>query len=88
MQIWHPAFLCYIDLNVTIEGEEIINSVTVLPKSFLLLQNDQYVESEQLTASSKTYFLLIQGEMYWSVDVYHAPELTYSYVHLLPKTSH
>ncbi|CAN1865515.1 DNA-directed RNA polymerase subunit beta'', partial [Linum perenne] len=26
--------------------------------------------------------------MHWSTDVYHAPELTYSNVHLLPKTSH
>ncbi|XP_048232465.1 DNA-directed RNA polymerase subunit beta''-like [Ricinus communis] len=27
-------------------------------------------------------------EMHWSTDVYHAPEFTYSNVHLLPKTSH
>ncbi|KAL4010097.1 hypothetical protein IC575_030592 [Cucumis melo] len=26
--------------------------------------------------------------MHWSTDVYHAPEFTYSNVHLLPKTSH
>ena len=29
-----------------------------------------------------------EGEMHWSTDVYHAPEFTYSNVHLLPKTSH
>jgi len=28
-----------------------------------------------------------EGEMHWSTDVYHAPEFTYSNVHLLPKTS-
>ncbi|KAH0898907.1 LOW QUALITY PROTEIN: hypothetical protein HID58_048475, partial [Brassica napus] len=28
------------------------------------------------------------GEMHWSTDVSHAPEFTYSNVHLLPKTSH
>lgn len=26
--------------------------------------------------------------MHWSTDVYHAPDFTYSNVHLLPKTSH
>lgn len=29
-----------------------------------------------------------EGEMHWSTDVYHAPEFTYSNVHLLPKTGH
>ncbi|KAH0851886.1 hypothetical protein HID58_094407, partial [Brassica napus] len=29
-----------------------------------------------------------EGEMHWSTDVSHAPEFTYSNVHLLPKTSH
>ncbi|KAH0849769.1 hypothetical protein HID58_096110, partial [Brassica napus] len=31
---------------------------------------------------------LYKGEMHWSTDVSHAPEFTYSNVHLLPKTSH
>jgi len=46
----HPAFLCYIDLYVTIESENILHNVTIPPKSFLLVQNDQYVESEQVIA--------------------------------------
>ncbi|RZC45340.1 hypothetical protein C5167_038291 [Papaver somniferum] len=41
----HPAFLCYIDLFVTIESQDIIHNVNIPPKSFLLVQNDQYVES-------------------------------------------
>ncbi|CAN6453945.1 unnamed protein product [Victoria cruziana] len=44
----HPAFLCYVDLYVTIESQDIIHSVNIPPKSFLLVQNDQYVESEQV----------------------------------------
>nr|YP_010576418.1 RNA polymerase beta'' subunit [Antidesma bunius]UZN43959.1 RNA polymerase beta'' subunit [Antidesma bunius] len=98
----HPAFLCYIDLYVTIESEDIIHNVTIPPKSFLLVQNDQYVESEQVIAEIRagTYTLNLkervrkhiysdsEGEMHWSTDVYHAPEFTYSNVHLLPKTSH
>nr|YP_009767572.1 RNA polymerase beta'' subunit [Duparquetia orchidacea]QIS98190.1 RNA polymerase beta'' subunit [Duparquetia orchidacea] len=98
----HPAFLCYIDLYVTIESEDIIHKVTIPPKSFLLVQNDQYVESEQVIAEIRagTYTFNFkervrkhiysdsEGEMHWSTDVYHAPEFTYSNVHILPKTSH
>ncbi|KAH1113898.1 hypothetical protein J1N35_007276 [Gossypium stocksii] len=98
----HPAFLCYLDLDVIIESEDIIHKVTIPPKSFLLVQNDQYVESEQVIAEIRagTYTLNLkervrkhiysdsEGEMHWSTDVYHSPEFTYSNVHLLPKTSH
>nr|YP_010629721.1 RNA polymerase beta'' subunit [Begonia oxyloba]WBN96676.1 RNA polymerase beta'' subunit [Begonia oxyloba] len=98
----HPAFLCYIDLYVTIESGDILHKVTIPPKSFLLVQNDQYVESEQVIAEIRagTYTFNFkervrkhiysdsEGEMHWSTDVYHAPEFTYSNVHLLPKTSH
>nr|YP_010142966.1 RNA polymerase beta'' subunit [Meconopsis horridula]QQL04081.1 RNA polymerase beta'' subunit [Meconopsis horridula] len=98
----HPAFLCYIDLFVTIESQDIIHNVNIPPKSFLLVQNDQYVESEQVIAEiragtstfnfkervRKHIYSDLEGEMHWSTDVYHAPEYTYGNVHLLPKTSH
>nr|YP_009869858.1 RNA polymerase beta'' subunit [Cratoxylum cochinchinense]QJI81212.1 RNA polymerase beta'' subunit [Cratoxylum cochinchinense] len=98
----HPAFLCYIDLYVTIESQDTLHNVTIPPKSFLLVQNDQYVKSEQVIAEicAGAYTLNLkervrkhiysdsEGEMHWSTDVYHAPEFTYSNVHLLPKTSH
>nr|YP_010163129.1 RNA polymerase beta'' subunit [Psophocarpus tetragonolobus]QRI60921.1 RNA polymerase beta'' subunit [Psophocarpus tetragonolobus] len=98
----HPAFLCYIDLCVTIESGDIIHNVTIPPKSFLLVQNNQYVKSEQVIAEIRagTYTLNLkekvrkhvysdlEGEMHWSIDVYHASEFRYSNVHILPKTSH
>nr|YP_010395580.1 RNA polymerase beta'' subunit [Thamnosma texana]UQJ73108.1 RNA polymerase beta'' subunit [Thamnosma texana] len=98
----HPAFLCSIDLDVIIESQDIMHNVTIPPKSFLLVQNDQYVESEQVIAEiqagastlnfkervRKHIYSDSEGEMHWSTDVYHAPEFTYSNVHLLPKTSH
>jgi DNA-directed RNA polymerase subunit beta' len=98
----HPAFLCYIDLYVTIESEDIIHNVNIPPKSFLLVQNDQYVESEQVIAEiragtstfnlkervQKYIYSASDGEIHWSTDVYHAPALRYGNVHLLPKTSH
>nr|YP_009557380.1 RNA polymerase beta subunit [Kewa sp. GY-2019]QBC72107.1 RNA polymerase beta subunit [Kewa sp. GY-2019] len=97
----HPAFLCYIDLDVTIESEDILHNVNIPPKSFLLVQNDQYVESEQVIAEiragastlnlkervRKHIYSDSEGEMHWSTNGYHAPELTYGNVHLLPKTS-
>nr|ANO44540.1 RNA polymerase beta' subunit [Alstroemeria longistaminea] len=98
----HPAFLCSIDLYVTIESRDIIHNVNIPPKSLILVQNDQYVESEQVIAEirsgtptfhfkervRKHIFSESEGEMHWSADVYHAPEYTYGNVHLLPKTSH
>nr|WVH39599.1 RNA polymerase beta'' subunit [Cleistocactus hyalacanthus] len=97
----HPAFLCYIDLYVTIESEDILHNVNIPPKSCLLVQNNQYVESEQVIAEIragastlnlkervlKHIYSDSEGEMHWSTDVYHAPECTYSNLHLLPKTS-
>nr|YP_010940352.1 RNA polymerase beta'' subunit [Eremurus zoae]WLR81295.1 RNA polymerase beta'' subunit [Eremurus zoae] len=98
----HPAFLCSIDLYVTIESRDIMHSVNIPPKSLILVQNNQYVESEQVIAEiragtstfhfkervRKHIYSESEGEMHWSTDVYHAPEYTYSNVHLLPKTSH
>ncbi|KAI3865252.1 hypothetical protein MKX03_012842 [Papaver bracteatum] len=92
----HPSFLCYIDLFVTIESQDIIHNVNIPPKSFLLVQNDQYVESEQVIAEiragtstfnfkervRKHIYSDLEGEMHWSTDVYHAPEYTYGNVHL------
>nr|ANO45492.1 RNA polymerase beta' subunit [Burchardia umbellata] len=98
----HPAFLCSINLYVIIEGRDIIHNVNIPPKSLILVQNDQYVESEQVIAEirsgtstfhfkervRKHIYSESEGEMHWSTDVYHAPEYTYGNVHLLPKTSH
>nr|YP_010178331.1 RNA polymerase beta'' subunit [Phragmipedium besseae]QUV74360.1 RNA polymerase beta'' subunit [Phragmipedium besseae] len=98
----HPAFLCFIDLYVTIESRDIIHNVNIPTKSLILVQNDQYVESEQVIAEiragtstfrfkervRKHIYSESEGEMHWSTDVHHAPEYPYSNVHLLPKTSH
>nr|YP_010604484.1 RNA polymerase beta'' subunit [Paphiopedilum superbiens]WAN79266.1 RNA polymerase beta'' subunit [Paphiopedilum superbiens] len=98
----HPAFLCFIDLYVTIESRDIIHNVNIPTKSLILVQNDQYVESEQVIAEIragtstfrfkervlKHIYSESEGEMHWSTDVHHAPEYPYSNVHLVPKTSH
>nr|QXI86315.1 RNA polymerase beta'' subunit [Gentiana producta] len=97
-----PALLCSIDLYVIIESEDLIHNVNIPRKSFLLVQNDQYVESEQVIAEiragtptfnfkervRKHSYSDSDGEIHWSTDVYHASEFTYGNVHLLPKTSH
>nr|YP_009246503.1 RpoC2 [Lilium distichum]AMT85200.1 RpoC2 [Lilium distichum] len=98
----HPAFLCSIDLYVIIESRSVIHNVNIPPKSLILVQNNQYVESEQVIAEiragtstfhfkekvRKHIYSESEGEMHWSTGVYHAPEYTYGNVHLLPKTSH
>nr|YP_009516332.1 RNA polymerase beta' subunit [Philydrum lanuginosum]AYD91190.1 RNA polymerase beta' subunit [Philydrum lanuginosum] len=98
----HPAFLCSMDLYVTIESRNIIHNVNIPPKSLILVQNDQYVESEQVIAEiragtstfhfkekvRKHIYSESEGEMHWSTDVHHASEYTYGNVHLLPKASH
>nr|YP_009536479.1 RNA polymerase beta'' subunit [Dioscorea burkilliana]AYM33036.1 RNA polymerase beta'' subunit [Dioscorea burkilliana] len=98
----HPAFLCSIDLYVTLEGRDIIHNLNIPPKGLILVQNGQYVESEQLIAEiragaftlnfkervRKHIYSESEGEMHWSINVYHAPEYPYGNIHLLPKTSH
>nr|QUB02247.1 RNA polymerase beta' subunit [Murdannia edulis] len=98
----HPAFLCCIDLYVTIDSRDILHNVNIPSKSLILVQNDQYVESEQVIAEIRTgtstfhfkekvrkhIYSESEGEMHWSTDVHHAPEYTYGNVHLLSKTSH
>nr|AYP33315.1 RNA polymerase beta' subunit [Halopegia azurea] len=98
----HPAFLCSIDLYVTTKSRDILHNVSIPPKSLILVQNDQYVESEQVIAEiragtstfhfkekvRKHIYSESEGEMHWSTDVHHAPEYTYGNVHLLSKTSH
>nr|YP_009485040.1 RNA polymerase beta'' subunit [Dioscorea collettii]ATN95599.1 RNA polymerase beta'' subunit [Dioscorea collettii] len=98
----HPAFLCSIDLYVTLEGRDIIHNLNIPPKGLILVQNGQYVESEQLIAEiragastfnfkervRKHIYSESEGEMHWSTNVYHAPEYPYGNIHLLPKTSH
>nr|YP_009555999.1 RNA polymerase beta subunit [Sarcobatus vermiculatus]QBC69852.1 RNA polymerase beta subunit [Sarcobatus vermiculatus] len=97
----HPAFICYMNLYLTIESEDSLHNVNIPSKSFLLVQNDQYIESEQVIAEiragvstlnfkekvRKHIYSDSEGEMHWSTDVYHAPEFTYGNVHFLPKTS-
>jgi len=98
----HPAFLCSTDFYVTIESRDIIHNVSIPSKSLILVQSDQYVESEQVIAEIRTgmstfpfkervqkhIFSESGGELHWSTDVYHTPKHRDSNVHLLPKTSH
>ena len=98
----HPAFLCSTDFYVTIESRDIIHNVSIPSKSLILVQSDQYVESEQVIAEIRTgmstfpfkervqkhIFSESGGELHWSTDVYHVPKCRDSNVLLLPKTSH
>ncbi|KAI3668677.1 hypothetical protein L1987_88325 [Smallanthus sonchifolius] len=83
------------------QSEDIIHNVCIPPKSFLLVQNDQYVESEQVIAEirARTSTLNLkekvrkhiysdsEGEMHWNTDVYHAPEFTYGISIEIPRNA-
>nr|YP_009775057.1 RNA polymerase beta'' subunit [Eleocharis cellulosa]QJA15113.1 RNA polymerase beta'' subunit [Eleocharis cellulosa] len=87
----HPAFLCSTDFYVIIESRDIIHNVSIPSKSLILVQNDQYVESEQVIAEIRTgmstfplketvqkhIFSESGGELHWSTDVHHKPKDTY-----------
>jgi DNA-directed RNA polymerase subunit beta' len=87
----HPAFLCSTDFYVTIESRDIIHNVSIPSKSLILVQNDQYLESEQVIAEIRTgistfplketvqkhIFSESGGELHWSTDVYHKPKDIY-----------
>ena len=66
----HPAFLCYIDLHVTIQSQDILYSVNIPSKSLILVQNDQYVESEQVIAEIRagTYTLNFKERVRVNMD--------------------
>ncbi|KAJ1682627.1 hypothetical protein LUZ63_022150, partial [Rhynchospora breviuscula] len=92
----------FTDFYVTIESRDMIHDLSIPAKSLILVQNDQYVESEQVIAEIRTGMSTFPfkervqkhiysesgGELHWSTDVYHTPKHPYSNVHLLPKTSH
>lgn len=96
----HPAFLCSIDLYVTIESPDILHNVNIPPKSLIFVQNDQYVEAEQVIAEIRVEASTLnwkervrkhipsesEGEMHWSTNA--EPEYPYGNVHILSKTSH
>nr|YP_010291618.1 RNA polymerase beta'' subunit [Scleria parvula]ULQ67625.1 RNA polymerase beta'' subunit [Scleria parvula] len=98
----YPAFLCSTNFYVTIENRDIIQNLNIPPNSLILVQNHQYVKSEQVLAEirngmstfplkeriQKYIYSESGGELHWSTDVYHAPIHTYSNVHLLPKTGY
>ncbi|KAL5076764.1 hypothetical protein RYX36_015748 [Vicia faba] len=102
LRTFHTGGVFTGDFYVTIESDDIIHNVIIPPKSFLLVQNNQYVKSEQVIAEiragtstlnlkervQKHIYSDSEGEMHWSTDVYHTSQFIYSNVHILPKTSH
>nr|UCU09293.1 RNA polymerase beta'' subunit [Cycas media subsp. media] len=96
----HPAFMCHNNLSITLDGQDQVHDLTISPQSLLLVQNNQYVESEQIIAEvhartspskekvRKHIYSNLEGEMHWSTNVCHAPEYVQGNVHLILRTSH
>nr|ART87652.1 RpoC2 [Tsuga ulleungensis] len=96
----HPAYLCHNNLSITIDGKDQVQNLTIPPQSLLLVQNDQYVESEQIIAEVRTrtssfkekvrknIYSDLEGEMHWSTNVYNAPEYAHGNVHSIRRTGY
>nr|BBF91002.1 RNA polymerase beta subunit-2 [Pherosphaera fitzgeraldii] len=96
----HPAYICYNNFSVTlVDGHDKVEQLAIPSQSLLLVQNDQYVKSEQVIAEvraktspfketvQKHIYSDLKGEMHWSNHVCHAPRND-SNVHFILKTTH
>ena len=64
MILVHPTFICNIHLYVTIESEDILHKVTIPPKCFLLVQNNQFNCTIRISYCSDSHgniFILKRG---------------------------
>jgi DNA-directed RNA polymerase subunit beta' len=96
----HPAYLCHNNLSITIDGRDQVKNLTIPPQSLLLVQNDQYVESEQIISKvrartssfkekvRKNIYSDLEGEMHWSTNVCHAPKYVHGNVHPILRTGY
>nr|YP_007026119.1 RNA polymerase beta' subunit [Apopellia endiviifolia]AFU88829.1 RNA polymerase beta' subunit [Apopellia endiviifolia] len=96
----HPAWICHTNLFLSVRGRSKTHKVTVPPKSLLLVQNSQYVESKQIIAEIRTktspfkekvqkyIYSNLEGEMHWGTKVRHASEYIHSNIHSILKTCH
>jgi hypothetical protein len=96
----HPTYLCHNNLSITIDGQDQVKKLTIPPKSLILVQNDQYVESEQIIVEvrarkssfkekvRKNIYFDLEGEMHWSTNVCHAPEYVHGNVHPILRTGY
>lgn len=96
----HPAWMCHNNLFLCIQSKDRMHNITIPPKSLLLVQNNQYVESKQVIAEirakilpfkekvQKYIYSNLEGEMYWSTKVRHASQYIHSNIHPILKTSH
>nr|YP_009545096.1 RNA polymerase beta [Gymnomitrion concinnatum]AZB86844.1 RNA polymerase beta [Gymnomitrion concinnatum] len=96
----HPAWMCQTTLFLSIQGRNKIHNITIPPKSLLLVQDNQYIESKQVIAEirakilplkekvQKYIYSNLEGEMSWSTKVGHASEYIHSNIHSILRTSH
>nr|YP_009667878.1 RNA polymerase beta' subunit [Radula japonica]QCW58654.1 RNA polymerase beta' subunit [Radula japonica] len=96
----HPAWICYTNLFINIQNRNEKNTIIIPPKSLLLIQNNQYVESKQVIAETRAKTLpfkekiqryiysKLEGEMSWNKKVCHASEYIHSNIHSILRTCH
>nr|YP_010981797.1 RNA polymerase beta'' subunit [Lygodium flexuosum]UYS92448.1 RNA polymerase beta'' subunit [Lygodium flexuosum] len=80
----HPAWMCRNELIIDIKGLDCTNRLVIPAQSLLMIQNDQYVESQQIIAEVRTrefplkerilksIYPNLEGEIHWSRLVRHS----------------
>jgi DNA-directed RNA polymerase subunit beta' len=96
----HPAWICHTSLFVSIRSKNKNQDLIIPPKSLLLIQNNQYVESNQVIAEirakasppkekiCKYIYSDLNGEIFWVTGVRHTSEYIHSYIHPILRTCH
>ncbi|KAH7277824.1 hypothetical protein KP509_38G010100 [Ceratopteris richardii] len=78
----HPAWICQTDLPILINSADNIYDSVIPAQSLLLIQNGQYIESQQIIAEvrakespkeriQKPIYPNLKGEIHWSKFVWH-----------------
>ncbi|KAH7443049.1 hypothetical protein KP509_02G016600 [Ceratopteris richardii] len=78
----HPAWICQTDLPILINSADNIYDSVIPTQSLLLIQNGQYIESQQIIAEvrakespkeriQKPIYPNLKGEIHWSKFVWH-----------------
>nr|YP_010027091.1 RNA polymerase beta'' subunit [Acrostichum speciosum]QOS04096.1 RNA polymerase beta'' subunit [Acrostichum speciosum] len=79
----HPAWMCRNDLPLLINSADSINDSVIPAQSLLMIQNGQYIESQQIIAEvrakefppkeriQKPIYPNLKGEIHWSKFVWH-----------------
>nr|AYW15408.1 RNA polymerase beta'' subunit [Jamesonia brasiliensis] len=96
----HPAWMCRNNLPLFIDSSGNTHSSVIPARSVLMIQNGQYVESQQIIAEvrakefppkeriQKPIYPNLKGEIHWSKFIWHIPDSICNASRLVREASH